>query len=210
MTKAQLRKRWKDADFIESLSIPRGRLPNENEIQDTDLRGISKLGNAEPLCHFKFHDVKSSGVNLSHGDGALIAYKSEITNLECIDFKFDRASSFIGTTFINSDFSHSRLRLDVADCEFINCRFNDSSFAGGSNEYGFIRSKFTQCDFTSIRWKRTYFKACTMSECDMTHSQIINGSILSLKHFKCVNFSRMIFIGEDEPRLINLEDNKSE
>ena len=45
----------------------------------------------------------------------------KIRDLECIEFKFDQASSFLNSNFYNSAFEKSKLKFDATDVEFYNC-----------------------------------------------------------------------------------------
>lgn len=204
VNKKNLRKRWKDEKFLSSFEFPRDRIPKEKELQDIDLRGVPKLALGKPLWEFKISEVNSKGLDFSFGDGCLGIYSSRVQNMKCIDFKFDRASTFFKSEFTECDFSEARLRLDLTSCEFHNCIFNDSKFAGGLNEYGFTRCKFENCSFSNIKWERTYFKACTFISCDFSSGRIIDSAVLSFKYKGCKNFSRNIFSGKEEPRLIEI------
>lgn len=197
MTKTQLRKRWADPSFVEQLKIPRDRIPVVSELQNLDLRGVPKLGNGDPLWHFAIRDSNAKGIDFSFGDGCLGVSGSTVSALRFEEFKFDRATSFLRSSFTNCDFDRARLRLDAKDCDFIDCNFELSTFAGGMSEYGFTRCTFRNCSFRSARWKGTYFKACTLDGCDSTQFQVIDSVVTSIKHRGCTNFSDDIFTGGD-------------
>ena len=204
MTKTQLRKRWKDPDFLKELNFPIDRIPNESEVQNLDLRGIPKLYNGEPLWHFQLHSVKSTGIDMSFGNGALNIFGSDVKNLNCTEFRFIKQSSFYKTTFTDCNFEKTKLSFDLIDSEFHNCNFNLSTFAGGFNEYGLQRCKFINCTFNGIRWERTFFKAVTFINCDFQQAQIVDCYTASFKYQSCINFSKDIFLEEENPNLIDL------
>lgn len=193
MTKTQLKKRWKDEGFVKSLGIPLDKIPSESNLQNIDLRGVPKLGNDEPLWHFKIHKVNSCNIDLSYGDGALILYRSNVSKLICKEFTFDRASYFINSTFHESDFTKAKFKLDLSDCEFVNCIFDESTFLGGFNEYGFKRCVFSNCTFRSIKWEKIYLRACKFENCDFTNAQICNSIVAGFKHTSCLNLAESIF-----------------
>jgi hypothetical protein len=197
MTKTQLRKRWADTSFVEQLTVPRDRLPVVSELQNLDLRGIPKLGNGDPLGHFAIRDSNACEIDFSFGDGCLGVSGSAVSRLRFEEFKFDRSTSFLRSSFTDCHFEGARLRLDAKDCEFADCNFDLSTFAGGLSEYGFTRCSFTNCSFRSARWKGTYFKACTFSGCDLTQLQVIDSVITSIQHRDCTGFTESIFSGGD-------------
>jgi uncharacterized protein YjbI with pentapeptide repeats len=203
MTKTQLRKRWADPAFVEQLKIPRDRIPVASELQNLDLRGVTKLANGDPLWHFQIHSAEASSIDFSYGDGCVGVYGSSVAKLKFEEFKFDRATSFLRSSFTDCQFDRAHLRLSAKDCEFANCSFDLSTFAGGYSEYGFTRCTFTNCSFRSARWKGTYFKACMFDGCDLTQFQVIDSLVTSIKHRGCTNFTEDIFTGGDV-RSINI------
>lgn len=205
MTKIQLRKRWADPSFVDQLSIPRDRIPVVSELHNLDLRGIPKLANGAPLWHFSIRSANAHDIDLSFGDGCLVVTGSSVTNLRFEEFKFDRATSFQRSSFINCSFESARLRLDAKDCDFTGCNFDLSTFAGGMSEHGFTRCTFTNCTFRSASWKGTYFKACSFESCELAQFQVIDSFVLSIKHRGCNNFTRDIFTGGDVRSLTELK-----
>lgn len=197
MTKTQLRKRWADSGFVDQLTISRDRPPTPSELRDLDLRGVPKLANGDPLWHFAIRDAEAQDIDFSFGDGCLGVSGSSVTKLSLQEFRFDRATSFLRSEFIDCSFERARLRLTATDCQFTQCNFDLSTFAGGMSEYGFTRCTFTDCTFRSARWKGTYFKACTFESCDLAQFQVIDSVVTSIKHRDCTNFTEQIFTGGD-------------
>lgn len=204
VTKAQLRKRWTNPNFVDRLPIPRDRLPTASELQGLDLRGVPKLGNGGPLWHFAIRDAEANGIDFSFGDGCVVASGSTLSNSRFEEFRFDRATSFVDTTFSECDFQRARLRLSATDCSFFKCNFDLSTFAGGHSEYGFTRCTFTECSLCSARWKGTYFKACTFELSDLTQFQVIDSVVTCIKHKYCISFSSEIFSGGDIRAIIDI------
>jgi uncharacterized protein YjbI with pentapeptide repeats len=197
MTKTELRKRWADPGFLEQLAVPTNRIPVVGELQGLDLRGVPKLGNGDPLWHFAIRNADAREIDCSFGDGCLGVSGSAVSNLQLEEFKFDRATTFLRSSFTNCNFEGARLRLDSTDCEFTDCNFDLSTFAGGFSEYGFTRCKFSNCSFSGAKWKGTYFKACTFDSCDVTQFQVIESVVTSIKHRQCKGFTADIFTGGD-------------
>ena len=195
MTKTQLRKRWADTSFVDQLAIPRDRLPVVAELRNLDLRGVPKLANGDPLWHFAIRDSDAHDIDFSFGDGCVGVSGSAVANLCFEEFKFDRATSFLRSSFTDCRFDRARLRLNAKDCEFTRCDFDLSTFAGGMSEYGFTRCTFVDCTFRSARWKGTYFKACTFESCDLEQFQVVDSVVTSIKHRDCTNFTDAIFTG---------------
>jgi uncharacterized protein YjbI with pentapeptide repeats len=197
MTKTQLRKRWVDSTFIQQLAIPTDRIPAASELQNLDLRGIRKLGNSDPLYHFSIRTAEAHEIDFSFGDGALGVSDSSVDKLNFEEFKFDRASSFLRSSFTDCRFDRAQLKLNAVDCHFTRCSFDISTFPGGMSEYGFTRCTFTDCTFRSARWQGTHFKACTFQSCDLTRFQIIDSIVTSIKHSDCINFTEDLFTAGD-------------
>ncbi|MEW4564627.1 pentapeptide repeat-containing protein [Bremerella sp. JC770] len=193
-TKTELKRRWKDGDFVAALPFPPDKIPEQDQLQNVDLRGVPKLGNGGPLGWFKFHSVESSGVDLSFGDGVLNVYGSTLTDLVCREFKFDRASWFNESTFVRSEFTRSRLRLNVVDCEFHECVFDGTIFVGGFNEFGFRRCTFRDCQFVLADWQRTYLRACRFTGCDFTKFTISDSIVAGFKYESCIGFHNEMFV----------------
>jgi uncharacterized protein YjbI with pentapeptide repeats len=162
-----------------------------------DLRGIPKLANSAPLWHFAIRNAEAENIDFSYGDGCIGISVSSATNLRFEEFKFDRATSFLRSSFTKCNFQKARLRLDAKDCSFTGCIFDLSTFAGGMSEYGFTRCTFTNCSFRCARWKGTYFKACAFDVCDLTQFQVIDSVVTSIKYRECLHFSEDIFSGCD-------------
>ena len=179
--KTTLKGRWKDSDFLNSLPIDNQSIKVEF-LNNLDLQGVPKLGCGEPL--WKFPDVYSSEVyhlNLSFGDGALTVADSKITDLKCIEFKFDQASSFRKSTFFDSFFTRAKLKFNATDVEFHRCDFSESMLKGGFHEYGFRRCKFFSCRFSSAQWQNTYLFACRFIDCDFTDFKVLKSAIKGFK-----------------------------
>jgi len=172
-------------------------MPVTSELHKLDLRGVPKLANGDPLWHFQVHSADASEIDFAFGDGCVGVYGSSVTKLNFEEFKFDRATSFLRSSFTDCQFDRARMRLNASDCEFVNCSFDLSTFAGGYSEYGFTRCAFTSCSFRSARWKGTYFKACTFVGCDLTQFQVIDSVVTSIKHRDCIAFTESIFTGGD-------------
>ncbi len=84
-SRRELKQRWKNDDFIATLTLPKNDIPQQTQLQNVDLRGVPKLGLDDPLGWFKFHEVESHGIDFSFGDGALIAHNSHIADLICVN-----------------------------------------------------------------------------------------------------------------------------
>ena len=191
--KTYLRNRWKDVDFLNSLPIQNQSIPVA-QLNGLDLRGVPKLGCGEPL--WKFLTIYSSQIHhlrLSFGNGALNISNTRMTNLECIEFKFDQSSSFSNSTFSDSTFEKSRLKMNVTDVKFYNCDFSQSVLKGGFREYGFRRCKFIHCKFNSAQWQNTYLFACQFSDCDFTGFGISHSLIRGFKMNRPTEFVTGIF-----------------
>ena len=117
----------------------------------------------------------------------------KIRDLECIEFKFDQASSFLNSNFYNSAFEKSKLKFDATDVEFYNCDFTESILKGGFQEYGFRRCKFYNCKFNLAQWQNTYIFACWFIDCDFTGFKMINSLISGLKVSKLTKTTYRIF-----------------
>lgn len=181
-TKKYLRNRWDNPEFINSFPFPFSYDMDTSLLNNIDLRGIKKLGCGEPF--WKFPNIVSANlynIDLSFGDGALSVHESEIENLNCIDFKFDRSSRIYKSTIKNSCFIKAKLILDITDTTFENCDFSQSTFKGGFKEYGFRRCKFINCKFDAAQWQNTYMLACWFIDCDFTNFIIRNSSIKGFK-----------------------------
>jgi uncharacterized protein YjbI with pentapeptide repeats len=195
MTKTQLRKRWSDTTFIEQLVMPTDRIPVSSELNNLDLRGVRKLGNDTPLHHFEIRDAEADDIDFSFGDGSVGVIGSTVDKLNFEEFKFDRSTSFLRSSFLDCSFDRAQLKLGATDCHFSRCSFDISTFNGGMSEHGFTRCAFTDCTFRSARWQGTYFKACTFQTCDLTRFQIIDSMVTSIKHRDCTNFTEDLFTG---------------
>lgn len=183
MKKSELKRRWKDPAFLSKIPFPLDRPPTGNELNNLDLRGVPKLSNGDPLWHFQIYDSTCCNLDLSFGDGALAIYSSDVSNLNCTQFKFDRASSINKSVVRSGIFIHSKFKVSSSDTHYESCDFSDSSFKGGFNEYGFTRCKFINCKFNNARWDNTYFKACTFEDCDFTDFKL-KGTFISGFKFK--------------------------
>jgi uncharacterized protein YjbI with pentapeptide repeats len=204
MTKAALRKRWSDPAFLAALPIPLDRIPKSDELKSLDLRGVPKLFNAEPLGHFKIQNARAENIDMSFGDGVLWVSHSEVIKLAAVQFKFDRASWFHKSVFLDSDFTGARFRLNVLDVSFVNCRFDDSTYAGGFNEYGFKRCSFERCSFKGSVWKNNYIFATTFTACDFANMEFHNALIAGLKHQDCGGVEEIKFEQCELRSIINL------
>ncbi|WP_276380822.1 pentapeptide repeat-containing protein [Flavobacterium sp. H4147] len=181
-TKKYLKDRWKSHDFINSFPVLIDWKMDINLLNDIDLRGIDKLGCGEPF--WKFPNIISANlknIDLSFGNGSISISDSEIINLICNDFKFDRSSHISKSIIKNSLFLNSKFILSATDTTFENCDFSNSKFSGGHNEYGFRRCKFINCKFNSAQWKNTYLFACKFIDCDFNGFVISNSLIRGFK-----------------------------
>jgi uncharacterized protein YjbI with pentapeptide repeats len=204
MTKSALRKRWCDPSFLAALPLPRDRVPQSAELRSLDLRGVPKLANAEPLWHFKVQDAKASDIDVSFGDGVLWVSDSEVSRLVAVDFKFDRASWFSKSTFVDCDFARARFRLDMRDASFVNCRLDGSMFAGGFREYGLKRCSFDGCTFRGAAWKNNYILASTFTKCDFTGMEFQGALITGFKHKDCTAIAEIKFTDCEVRSIIDL------
>jgi uncharacterized protein YjbI with pentapeptide repeats len=195
MTKAAMRKRWSDPSFLATLPVARDKIPKPAELRSLDLRGVPKLANGEPLWHFKIQRAGAAeDIDVSFGDGVLWVSDSKVSRLSAVEFKFDRASFFNKSTFVDCDFSRARFRLDMVDVNFVNCRFEKSTFAGGFHEYGLKRCSFERCAFTGSAWKNPYIFATTFTGCDFCDMEFHNALIAGFKHQDCSGVEEISFV----------------
>ncbi len=201
MKKSQLKRRWKDEDFIQGLSFPLDRLPSEIELQGADIRGAVKLGLDFPLHLFQLYQVSTSNVDFTYSDGALGIRQSVLSSCSFDEFKFDRASSFYNSSFTKCSFLSCRLRADISDCTFTDCNFDSSKFAGGSSEYGFTRCVFENCSFSEAEWKGTFFKACKFIDCDLKGFKVSKSLVTAISHVGCSGDIEEVFVGSEVRRI---------
>lgn len=205
MTKTAMRKRWIDPSFLATLPVARDRIPKPDELRSLDLRGVPKLANGEPLWHFRIQGAAGAeDIDVSFGDGVLWVSDSKVSRLSAVEFKFDRASRFSKSTFVDCDFSRARFRLNMVDVNFVNCRFEESTFAGGFNEYGLKRCSFDQCIFAGAAWKNPYVFATTFTTCYFADVEFHNALIAGFKHQDCVGVEDIKFVECEVRSIIDL------
>lgn len=191
--RTDLRSRWKDPTFVNSLPITNKSIQLES-LNNLDLRGVSKLGCGEPLWNFpNIHSITVNNFKLSFGDGVIVISDSNVRELECIEFKFDKASYILKSSLFDSTFLNSKLKFNATDVEFYNCDFSKSILKGGFNEYGFRRCKFFKCNFSSAQWQNTYLFACWFVDCDFTNFKISNSLVRGFKVDKLTELIPLAF-----------------
>ncbi len=208
MTKKQLKDRWKSEDFINNLSyLHEGKISVE-ALNSADLRGIQKLGYAEPLCTFPtLFSTTLSSIDFSFGDGVIRIKDCDINHFSFEDFKFNRASFIDKSNIKNSNFSGSKMILDCTNVIFENCDFSQSIFKGGHKEWGFKRCKFKNCTFSGAYWKNTFLFACTFLDCELTDFKIENSLIRGFKINQSIDTVSIIFENcEEISGLVQLEN----
>lgn len=194
MTKKQLKDRWKSEDFINNLPFLNDGKISIELLNNTDLRGISKLGYGEPFHSFPILlSANLSRVDFSFGDGVVLIKDSDIDYFSFENFKFDRASFIDKSNIKNSNFSASKMIVDCTDVIFENCDFSQSIFKGGHKEWGFKRCKFKNCIFSGAYWKNTFLFACTFLDCEFTDFKIENSMIRGFKINHSINTVSTIF-----------------
>jgi uncharacterized protein YjbI with pentapeptide repeats len=135
----------------------------------------------------------------------LIIYKSKVSDLICVEFRFDRASRITQSSIINGVFEKSNFKADATDSQFINCSFDNSIYKGGFNECGFTRCKFTNCTFINGNWKNTYFKACLFENCNFLGFKIIGAYVAGFKYKNLISFDvNEVFIDCDIKSVIEI------
>ena len=193
-TKKYLKERWKSKEFLALFPHSIDYDMNIKVLNDTDFRGIPKLGCGEPFWKFpNLYSISLKNLDFSYGDGSISIIQSEIENFSFLDFNFDRSSNISKSTIKNSTFFNAKLTLDIADAIFENCDFSNSKFKGGLKEWGFKRCKFINCNFTSAFWKNTYIFASMFINCDFKHFKIDNSLIRGFKVSKLEESMNSIF-----------------
>lgn len=204
-SKTQLRKRWKQEEFLTTLAVPRDRAPRRDELQGLDLRGVPKLANGEPLWHFRLGSVEVADLDLSYGDGVLDIYRSSVSGMKCVEFKFDRASRLRDSELVDCDFRRSRIRGTAWGCRFVRCDFELSTLVGGiSGDSGFRDCTFEDCSLRGIRWNGPHFYTSVFERCDFAQARMIEACVYGFRHRSCPGLSSDVFFG-GEPRLTALD-----
>lgn len=199
ITKKSLRERWKNSSFIDQIDI--SREIDIHLLNNIDLRGI----NLDEFIFPKIIQDKLENIDLSYGKGSLSIIDSEIKNLQCVEFKFDKSSWFSKTKIIDSSFHKAHFNFNFTDIIFENCDFSKSIFKGGFQECGFRRCIFSNCNFTEAQWKNLYLLANQFLDCNFSEFTIYNAGIRGFKTNTNLENIKDIFTNSDVQGLIKLK-----
>ena len=199
ITKKSLRERWKNSSFIDQIDI--SREIDIHLLNNIDLRGI----NLDEFIFPKIIQNKLENIDLSYGKGSLSIIDSEIKNLQCVEFKFDKSNWFSKTKIIDSSFHKAQFNFNFTDIIFENCDFSKSIFKGGFQECGFRRCIFSNCNFTEAQWKNLYLLANQFLDCNFSDFTIYNAGIRGFKTNTNLENIKDIFTNSDVQGLIKLK-----
>ena len=175
ITKKSLRERWKNSSFIDQIDI--SREIDIHLLNNIDLRGI----NLDEFIFPKIIQNKLENIDLSYGKGSLSIIDSEIKNLQCVEFKFDKSSWFSKTKIIDSSFHKAHFNFNFTDIIFENC------------------------DFTEAQWKNLYLLANQFLDCNFSDFTIYNAGIRGFKTNTNLENIKDIFTNSDVQGLIKLK-----
>ena len=217
MTANQLKQRWLDNEFVESIkSVLSEIIETRQNRNPVDLRGITLVTVVAPreghlldevLLKAHFYGVSLHDVDLSFSKIYLPLTSVSFLKVNFTQCFFDCSMS--RSHFQDCVFDNSKMIISADDAQFHQCSFVGVTFSGRSSQIsGGMRTLFENCDFTDTNFRKVQFRGAKFANCCFKDAKFDNcdfraskfeGQIPSESQFTRSNLKVAKFNGEPVP-----------
>ncbi len=179
----ELRQRWDDPAFVESVMPTLRRIFQQREFNGpADLGGITVGldGPVEWLQSQDFTRSSLSGLDFSYGRFSGSFAEAKLSQVRFYRAHFDRG--YMRKASIHGcDFESASGSFGWDDAVVEDTSFRKTKFRGGMWEFGGRRALFRNCDFSDVRFPKVQFLASTFERCDFDGATFVGSDLRGVK-----------------------------